>query len=596
MPIMQKENLAVFNLAVDLISGHTGEISLVDYVPQKTAVPVFPPADQKYFERVTPESQGISSAYIADFINELNNDNNADIHQLMILRHGKVITECAFAPYVTGIKHIEHSLSKSITGTAIGLLIDEGKLSLDTRVVDVFKDKVSLLNAIKLKNLTIRHLLTMMSGVSFNESGAISGNDWVSSYIDSPLHFNPGTKFEYNSMNSYMLSAVVSEITGSSMEEYLKKKLFTPLGISDYIWEKCPKGITKGGWGLFMLPEDVAKIGQLYLNRGLWEGHRILSAEWVNDATLKKTDPEKDDGDGYAYQIWTGSRAGSYEFNGMLEQFCIIYPDMDMIIVTNAGSREFFTLGTIKSIIRKYFEGTFSPSEVLSDSRSASVKLRSALNDSQKRPGCYPIIEYGGWGRIRKSSGRRLIHDIMEKLDGNKYEIKEKSTGLMPIMMQVFHNNFTDGISDIAFNNLAGKHILSITEGNKKYNIELAFTGYSYNILDFHEEKYLAACGADMASDEDKNTVIKLKLAFIEEACVRYIKIFFNENFTGVRIEMRETPGNDVILGALESVTVEKDPGFIMSRFKDMGALDIFSHAASTKIKPVLHGELCQKP
>ena len=589
---MHKENLAVFSLAADLISGQTGEISKVDYVPQKTVVPAFPTAKDHYFRRGTPESMGISSSYLADFINEIASSRQANIHQLMVIRHGTVIAECSFSPYVEGIKHIEHSLSKSLTGTAIGMLIDEGRLSLDTRLVDVMKNRVSLLNAIKLKNLTIRHMLTMSSGVSFNESGAISGNDWVSGYINASLNFEPGEKFEYNSMNTYMLSAVVREITGSCMEDYLKEKLFEPLHITDYLWEKCPAGNTKGGWGLFMRPEDVAKIGYLYLNCGIWEGRQLLSKEWVDAATKKQIDTDRDDGSGYAFQMWTSSHPGFFEFNGMLEQNCLVYPDMDLIIVTNAGSRELFTLGALKKIVNSYFENGFSPAGCLPADSDGERKLRLAVKRAEERASNHTLIERGGWGNRRTSGGRSDIYEKMGRLSGKWFSLDEKSTGLMPIMMQVFHNNFTDGISEIGFEACNDADYILVAEGDKVFRIRLGFFREERCVLDFHGEFYLVSAGSDFASDEDGNMVLKIRLAFLEEACTRMMKIFFTDGCRRIRIEMSETPGEDVILGALGSITVEQDSGFLMTKFKDLGALDIFSKAVSSKIKPVMHGTL----
>lgn len=145
---------------------------------------------------------------------------------------------------------------------AIGLLIDEGKLSLDENIYNIFPGKVNPLFKIFRPEITVRHLLTMTSGVTFNESGIVSGNDWLESYLNAPVTGKPGTEFQYNSLNTYVLSAIVSAKTEMTLEEYLRPRLFEPLGITRYLWETCPKGITKGGWGLFICPEDMAKLGR----------------------------------------------------------------------------------------------------------------------------------------------------------------------------------------------------------------------------------------------------------------------------------------------------------------------------------------------
>ena len=224
---------------------------------------------------------------------------------------------------------------------AIGLLIDEGKLSLDENIYNIFPGKVNPLIKIFRPEVTVRHLLTMTSGVTFNESGIVSGNDWLESYLNAPVSGKPGTEFQYNSLNTYVLSAIVSARTEMTLEEYLRPRLFEPLGITRYLWETCPKGITKGGWGLFICPEDMAKLGQLYLNHGIWHEKQIIPADWIRESTTKQVDSIEGTY-GYGYQIWMENRLNSFEFNGMLGQNVIVYPDLDMVIVTCAGNNDVY--------------------------------------------------------------------------------------------------------------------------------------------------------------------------------------------------------------------------------------------------------------
>ena len=157
----------------------------------------------------------------------------------------------------------------------------------------------------------------MTSGITFNESGIVSGNDWLTSYMNSSITVNPGENFLYNSLNTYVLSAIITERTGQTLTEYLEPRLFAPLGITRYFWETCPKGITKGGWGLFLCAEAMAKLGQLYLQKGKWNGQQIIPEFWVEVSTAKHK--ESIEGTyGYGYQIWMEARPGSFEFNGML--------------------------------------------------------------------------------------------------------------------------------------------------------------------------------------------------------------------------------------------------------------------------------------
>ena len=201
---MAKEQLAVIEMITNMILGKTNGVSKVDFTPQKIPFPENLPYEQAFL-RATPESQGVSSEKLIHLLSNLSASPYTDMHHFLVLRHGNVICDCSFAPYRSGIWHISHSMCKSITGMAIGLLIDEGKLSLDENIYNIFPGKVNPLFKIFRPEITVRHLLTMTSGVTFNESGIVSGNDWLESYLNAPVSEKPGTKFQYNSLNSYVL-------------------------------------------------------------------------------------------------------------------------------------------------------------------------------------------------------------------------------------------------------------------------------------------------------------------------------------------------------------------------------------------------------
>ena len=226
---MAKEQIAVAELITNIILGKTDGASRVDFFPQKPKFPFDKPYEQP-FPRATPESQGISSDMLADLLRDLDTSHYTDMHHFMVLRNGKVICEANFAPYRSRIWHVTHSMCKSITGMAIGLLVEEGKLSLDENIYDIFQKKLNTFNKIFRPKVTVENLLTMTSGVTFNESGIVSGNDWLTSYLNSSITGTPGENFQYNSLNTYVLSAIVTERTGQSLTEYLEPRLFAPLG------------------------------------------------------------------------------------------------------------------------------------------------------------------------------------------------------------------------------------------------------------------------------------------------------------------------------------------------------------------------------
>ena len=253
--------MKLYQLLYKIVVGDTGKISKVDYTPQKVRF-VGEPIEQP-FERATPESQGIGSSYIRGFLKDIAEEGAIDPHHVMILRNGKVIAECSFAPYRRGMWHSVNSLSKSVTGMAIGIAVGDDKLSPNTKISDIFSGSGITLPSKDRKELAVKHLLTMTSGVDFAEAGAVSGNNWLQGYLKAGFKYSPGDEFDYNSMNSYVLSAIIQEIYEVPLDEFVRDRLFGPMGINEFFWEHDPQGICKGGWGLFLKTEDAAKLGWL---------------------------------------------------------------------------------------------------------------------------------------------------------------------------------------------------------------------------------------------------------------------------------------------------------------------------------------------
>ena len=580
---MAKEQLAVIEMVTNMILGKTGGISKVDFVPQKIRCPepqsIVYENPRQTFPRNTPESQGIHSEHLRNLVEELAYSPDTDVHHFMVLRHGNVICETDFAPYRKGIWHITHSMCKSITGMAAGLLIDEGKLDLSENIYKIFHDKGSTWAKIFRPEVTVENLMTMTSGVTFNESGIVSGNDWLESYLNAPVSEKPGTKFQYNSLNSYVLSAIITERTGIPMDEYLKPRLFEPLGITDYLWEKCPRGITKGGWGLFMHTEDMAKLGQLYLNKGKWNGKQIIPESWAEASVTKKVDSIEGTY-GYGYQLWMEQRPGSFEYNGMLGQNVIIYPDMDMVLVTNAGNKEMFQDCIMLNIIRKYFPVNYHPADVLpenplsysllkrlcgelengeNNNRSTSLRGRWKRNVVSRRKHSDKKYSYRISAAVDRPSDH---HSFMRAVSGRTYVMEQQNIGIAPLFVQVFHNNMTDGISEISFTYDAGNFYVSFTEGEVIHKLPVGFGRAADGCVDLHGEHYLVATLGEFARDENDIPVLKLEVTFIEECVKRKAHIFFHED-NGIEIRWNETPGKKMILAGLSSITEELSGNFL---------------------------------
>lgn len=605
---MAKEQIAVAELVLNMILGKTGG-TRVDYFPQKPDFP-FDAVYEQAFVRATPESQGISSDLFAALLRELDTSKDTEMHHFMTLRHGKVICECNFAPYPKGMWHITHSMCKSITGMAIGMLIEEEKLKLDENIYDIFSDHINAFSKIFRPVITVENLLTMTSGVTFNESGIVSGNDWLGSFLNASVNGKPGTEFQYNSLNTYVLSAIVTKRTGETLTEYLTPRLFGPLGITKYYWETCPKGITKGGWGLFLCAEDMAKLGQLYLQRGKWNGQQLVSEYWIEISTARHLKTQNDTY-GYGYQLWMEQRPGSFEYNGMLGQNVIIYPDMDMVLVTNAGNKEMFQDCIMLNIIRKYFPVNYHPADVLPEnplSHSLLKRLCGELENGENNNRSTSLR--GGWKRNvvsrRKHSDKKYSyrvsaavdrpsdhHSFMRAVSGRTYVMEQQNIGIAPLFVQVFHNNMTDGISEISFTYDAGNFCVSFTEGEVIHKLPVGFGKAADGCVDLHGEHYLVATLGEFARDENDIPVLKLEITFIEECVKRKAHIFFHEN-NEIEIRWNETPGKKMILAGLSSITEELSGNFLYNSLLGDHNIttELLHRLMEQTIEPVVRGYL----
>ena len=606
---MAKEQIAVAELVLNMILGKTGG-TRVDYFPQKPDFP-FDAVYEQAFVRATPESQGISSDLFAALLRELDASKDTDMHHFMALRHGKVICECNFAPYPKGMWHITHSMCKSITGMAIGMLIEEEKLKLDENIYDIFPDHINAFSKIFRPVITVENLLTMTSGVTFNESGIVSGNDWLGSFLNASVNGKPGTEFQYNSLNTYVLSAIVTKRTGETLTEYLTPRLFGPLGITKYYWETCPKGITKGGWGLFLCAEDMAKLGQLYLQRGKWNGQQLVSEYWIEISTARHLKTQNGTY-GYGYQLWMEQRPGSFEYNGMLGQNVIIYPDMDMVLVTNAGNKEMFQDCIMLNIIRKYFPVNYHPADVLPEnplSYSLLKRLCGELENGENNNNRSTSLR-GGWKRNvvsrRKHSDKKYSyrisaivdlpsdhHSFMRAVSGRTYVMEQQNIGIAPLFVQVFHNNMTDGISEISFTYDAGNFYVSFTEGEVIHKLPVGFGRAADGCVDLHGEHYLVATLGEFARDENDIPVLKLEVTFIEECVKRKAHIFFHED-NGIEIRWNETPGKKMILAGLSSITEELSGNFLYNSLLGDHNIttELLHRLMKQTIEPVIRGYL----
>src|SRR5437588_377198 len=355
-------------------------------------VPVFlaaiPPAHAggSALPRSTPEAQGISSQSIREFVETVDKINT--LHSFMLVRRGQVIAEGWWKPEAADKPHVLHSLSKSFNSTAVGLAIADGKLSLDDPVLKFFPADAPPNPSDNLKAMKVRDLLTMTCGHD-TEPKSAGGGPSVKQFLAHPVPHEPGTHFQYNTMGSYTLSAIVTKVTGQTTLEFLKPRLFEPLGIEHPEWASSPEGNSLGGYGLKLCTEDIAKFGQLYLQKGKWNGKQLIPEKWIEQATSKQV-PNDQEGhskisidwiQGYGFQFWRCTH-NAYRGDGANGQLCIVIPDKDAVLAITADTGNF--QGEMNAIWDKLYPAF--QSEPLPEDAAGHEKLKQAIANLEAHP------------------------------------------------------------------------------------------------------------------------------------------------------------------------------------------------------------------
>ena len=544
---MEKWKKRSIDLLTSLAFGsREGSPSVVPYYPQKTAISSY---EERYFVRSVPEKYGISSKRIYNMLCELEAERRANIHSLMILTHGEVIAECSRDGYDVNMWHLSHSMSKTVTGMAIGMLLDDGKLSPDMRLIDIlpdytYKDK-------RFANIRLHHLLSMTSGVSFSEAGSVTERDWCATFFSSSMKFAPGTKFNYNSMNSYILAKVVSKVSGKGLEKFLGERLFSPLGIKNFFWEKSPEGIAKGGWGLYLSCESWAKIGQMILSGGVFDGKRILSEEWVRRSTMTHaTAPEADGDFNYGYQLWVGRNSEEILFNGMLGQNVWICPRNDIVAVVFSGNNEIFQNSPAMEIIRKYLG-----CEIGDTLHKRDIKV---LHERETR-----FFDSRRWVRpMNKKRGLLTWLGVRSKVPFDErfsnilgsYAFGKNGEGILPLFIRGMQNNLDSAIEQITFDRYADSLYMIFRERGEDYRVEVGLYDYKETVLNFRGEKYIVKVMGEALLTADGEEEYRIEFLFPELPNTRMLTVK-RQNEAKINIFMSEVPNNKIIDALIENAS-----------------------------------------
>lgn len=294
--------------------------------------------------RTSPEAVGLRSAQVSAFFDSLLAMPQTEIHSVIVMRSGKIVGELYPVPFRPEYKHTQFSCSKTFVAAAVGIAIGEKKLQLTDRLVTFFPEHLPKLVSWRLASITVEDLLTMRSGFTVDTQMRNVSRQWIRDYLAHPMNADPGKRFQYDSIDTYLLSAIVQRVTGMNVLDYLRQRVFKALNITDVCWELSPEGIVTGGWGLYIQPESLAKFGQLLLQRGRWHGEQLIPAEWV-DAMMREHVSRKN-GDGYCYQMWRCGYPTASRADGAYGQYVVVVPRQNAVIVINqchlaGGGRQF---------------------------------------------------------------------------------------------------------------------------------------------------------------------------------------------------------------------------------------------------------------
>lgn len=534
--------------------------------------------------RALPESCGIPSSHVISYVEELLADPEINLHNLLIVCDGKVIFEGSFGPFRPDVPHAVYSQSKTVTSLAVAMLCDEGILSLDERIVDIFSDKCSPLTMLSHKNMTVRHLLTMTSGAFFNEAGSVTEENWLKCFLETTIRSEPGKVFLYNSLNTYMLSEIVRRKSGQGLGEFLEKRLFEPLGIADWSWELSPTGVEKGGWGLEIRPEDMAKIGLLFLGKGEYHGKRIVSEKWISEATkVQSKTPSMLGNYDYGYQLWVSRTENSFLFNGFFGQDLLAYPDNGLLVATNADLPQMFQSSPYYAITDRYFGHGFvrtKPFRPGKDARKLKTLSRS-MDRTDPR------------SRLEKRFRKKERADLLRFLDGKTVLCEGENAsraGLLPLVTQVFQNNYAKGIRSFRFTAEKDGLKIGIEDAGGIRTLAVGFDRPVESVLDFDGEELPIASDGVLMKNEEGKTVLLIRCFFLGNASMRKIRFLFEGE--KVTVSFSEDPGVDFVFSAVNILVEEQIPQKLTGIFSATLDRETSQNRAKAVMEPVLTGIL----
>lgn len=546
---------------------------------KKSNLPIYHGNDSKEFVPAdTAENKKVCNPLVADinlpsthdFIRSLSEDKKVGLAGIAVLKDGKLVAEHYVPPYSAKYRHVSFSMCKSVTSMAVGLAMEEGLLSLDEKLVDIFPEYTGLFTKKAMKEVTVKHLLTMTAGVKFDEVSSYFAEDWRKAFIGSDVSFAPGTDFTYNSLNTYMLAAIVTRRAGCSMLAYLKSRLFRPLGIHNITWDCCPKGIERGGWGMKLSLQDMVKLGELYLNNGaiIRDGKRIqlISRAWIRESTQAHVEFEDTTlTKGYGYQIWC-LKDGAWLFNGVFGQNVYINQRRNLVIACTAGGYEVFPEGHLVARICDFAADDENfirrPFAAIGDTvQNYIAEKRDQRNAKQFDPAYAAYME-------------REIKPYTDRT----YDVADYASSILPNADQMFYSLYMTGIEQLGISYKKEYLVLHVRDGKKVYHIRVGYRlaqPYIYQILDIGGKKLPVAAGCELIDRTEKGFGLKIRIIYLEEVANKVIDLRFEDDKVKIRavgtpnlVKFMEKLFGEVMMQRTKKLGRWKDSAFLKQKMK----------------------------
>lgn len=504
---MDAWKLRALSLLAGIAISYKPDPAVIPYHPAKT---VIPKRERPYFPRVAPESVGLNCDTLADLLLTLEHEPTVNLHNLLILKDKKVVVSASAPGYDVTIPHLAHSMSKTVTGMAIGLLADRNLIDIDAPVTAFFPEY--RFSDKRGEQMRLWHLLAMRSGVSLAEVGSVTEASWAEAFFRACLDFTPGEAFAYNSMNSYILGRIAERVSGTDLFSFVDTHIFRPLGITGAFWERGPEGFVKGGWGLYLSADAWARIGQMLLDHGRFADRQILSRQWVDQMITPHSDAPASMGDfHYGYHIWVGRDKREILLNGMLGQNVWILPERQIVVVMQAGNNELFSESAAFGILRRFLGKDGTPSIAPRTRR----RLRTAENafyvsrtvKPQRRPLALSLLA----PFVRTAPALEEWHTLL-----GAYDFCRNNASVLPLFVRVMQNNYTGGIDRLTLTTSGRSLYLCLTEGGVVYQFEVGLYEYRQTVLRIRSEQYLVRALGAPRRDADGERVFDVHLVYPE--------------------------------------------------------------------------------